>query len=62
MPMSWELFSPVRLPSSLPRLSLLCGFLKGYVGAKVISTVARHHDEGILDLIQTDLLPQSRLD
>jgi hypothetical protein len=29
---------------------------------KVNSTVARHHAAGILDLIQTDLLPQAQLD
>jgi hypothetical protein len=51
----------VRLPLSL-HLSFPCGSPKGYVGMKVNSTVARHQVAEILDLIQTDLLSQSRLD
>jgi hypothetical protein len=35
---------------------------EGLRRSEVNSTTARHHAAGIPDLIQTDLLPQSRLD
>jgi hypothetical protein len=49
----------MRLPSPI---SLSCGSSKGCVGANINSTTARHRATTILDLIQTDLLLQSRLD
>jgi hypothetical protein len=51
--------APLRSSPLLPHISLALMWLpKGLRRSKINSTTAHHRDAGILDLIQTDLLPQ----